>query len=109
MYQVDPFLREATKISRRRHRIRLLVPTQPDNREEYHSFCVARAKDFAHRHNAKLVALLDVDPLPFREGAIITFEVKEFKHPEKHPYVFNAAGEKVRPRKAAQGNGPKRA
>lgn len=80
----DPNLIAFEQLSPRRHKITLLVLTRPDHPKEYLVYFRSLANDFAYTHKAKLTSDVDVELNPFRESAIVTFEIKGYKHPNKH-------------------------
>lgn len=97
MFSTHHSVIEAHRVTKRRHRIRLLVTTRPADATEYLDYYTAKAEEFAYEHNAKLVGSIDATFLPFTDSAILLFDVKEYKHPEKHPYVFDFSGRKNAP------------
>lgn len=94
----DPNLIAFEQLSPRRHKITLLVLTRPDRSEEYLAYFRALADAFAYTHKAKLNSDVDVELNPFRESAVVVFEIKGYKRPEKHAGLSDYFSRAVRMR-----------
>lgn len=94
----DPNLIAFEQVSPRRHKITLLVLTRPDHPEEYLTYFRSLADAFAYTHKAKLHSDVAVELNPFRESAVVVFEIKGYKHPEKHAGLSNYFSHTVRMR-----------
>lgn len=80
----DPNLIAFEQMSPRRHKITLLVLTRPDHPKDYLVYFRSIADAFAYTHKAKLNSDVSVELNPFRESAVVVFEIKGYKRPEKH-------------------------
>jgi hypothetical protein len=83
---------QSVPVSKRLHRVTLLVLSRPENNAEWVAYYNGVADKFAYDHDAKVVGKIDVSPNPFRESAVIFFDLKAWKHPEKHKYNYNFTG-----------------
>lgn len=84
----DPNLIAFEQLSPRKHRITLLVLTRPNHPKDYLTFFRTLASDYAYVHKSKLISDVNVELNPFRESAIVIFDIKGYKHPEKHQPSF---------------------
>lgn len=91
----DPNLIAFEQLSPRKHRITLLVMTRPADPKDYLGFFRTLASDYAYTHKAKLTSDVDVELNPFRESSIVTFEIKGYKHPEKHQTLSRSLSRNV--------------
>lgn len=78
-----------TEIANRTHRVEMYVMTRPDSAVNLLGFYTQVVGEFAFKYGARLVGAIDAELSPFSEGAHITFEVKAWKHPERHRGVFD--------------------
>jgi hypothetical protein len=85
---------QAEKLGGRRHRVTLHVPSRPNHSGSLVEYYESVANSFAYEHDAKVVEIINIALNPFRESATMVFEVKAYKHPEKHRTIhkFIAAG-----------------
>jgi hypothetical protein len=74
----------ADRISNRVHKIVIFVPVRPEDSSQLHEFFNKVAKGFCSDYNCKFDGSLDVSLNRYNEGSILVFNVKEYKHPEKH-------------------------
>lgn len=74
----------ADKIKDTQYRIRLFIPVRPESSVEYLEFFKKVALQFCSDYNCKFNDGLDVALSPANESAILVFNVKEYKHPDKH-------------------------
>lgn len=84
----DPNLIAFEQLSPRRHRITLLVLTRPNDPKDYLGYFRTLATNYAYTHKAKLISDVDVELNPFRESSIVIFDIKGYKHPDKHQSLF---------------------
>jgi hypothetical protein len=72
----------------------LHVPSRPSSPDNLAGYYESVAQSFAYEHDAKVVEIINIALNPFRESATMVFEVKAYKHPEKHRTIhkFIAAG-----------------
>lgn len=74
----------ATRTSPRKYEVTLRVLSRPDRVAEWDAYYRQIAHEFAFRHGAHIVSLIDIDPRPFSETTHLTFTIKAWHHPERH-------------------------